>query len=692
MPALGDFTGRASTFGNHLTGVGQVPRGGDLIIRYPDGSVRNLTREAGFGTDGFQGANAIAVREPSVHWSGSKAVFSMLVGSPTEQTSQASFFWQLYEVSGLGQGQTVVITKLPNQPANYNNVSPLYGTDDRILFTSDRPRSGMAHLYPTLDEYESAPTVTGIWRLDPASGALNILNHSPSGAFSPTIDSYGRVVFTRWDHLQRDQQNDAGDKGAFNYTSEAADAVSAGTNAEVFPEPRDVGPDRGTVQTPYGPVLGHRYNVFSPWQMNQDGTEEETLNHVGRHELNFGYLQRTFVNDPSLNDLTDDRLHANRKQVNTDGGLFHLREDPTRPGTYLAIQSREFGSLSTNQIVQLTGAPTVNGDQMMVTDVTVPLDTSSAGGRYRNPLPLVSGALVATHTAATSATPSLMKDFRLRLLSRNTSSGLYEAGAQSTLLTPGIVKSVTWFNPDNFSDRPSFSGPLWEMEAVEVVARPRPVRAAPALETPEASVFAQQGINVAAFRQWMASRDLALIVTRNVTSRDDADIQQPFNLQVPGGVKTLSSTRPGPVYPVSHLQIFQADQIRAYSAGARGRRNIAQALHAPVPNPPNPGAPAGSVKIGSDGSTAAFVPARRALGWQTTDAGGVPIVRERVWVSFQPGEVRVCASCHGANDKDQAGRGTPQNEPEALRSLLAHWKTTAGAAAALRKGNAAGTR
>jgi len=46
-----------------------------------------------------------------------------------------------------------------------------------------------------------------------------------------------------------------------------------------------------------------------------------------------------------------------------------------------------------------------------------------------------------------------------------------------------------------------------------------------------------------------------------------------------------------------------------------------------------------------------------------------------VWVTFQPGEVRVCASCHGVNQKDQAGRAPPTNEPEALRDLLKAWKT-----------------
>ena len=673
VPTLVDFAGRASTFGNHQTGVDQVVRGGDLMIRYPDGTLRNLTKEAGFGSDGAQGANGIAVREPSIHWSGTKALFSMIVGSPTVATFHATFYWQVYEVSNFGQGQTVTITKVANQPAKYNNVSPLYATDDRVLFTSDRPRSGLPHLYPNLDEYESAPAVSGIWSLNPSTGDLHLLNHTPSGVFSPTIDSFGRLIFTRWDHLQRDQARDAGNAGAFNFMDESPTATSAGVDTEIYPEPRvDV------TQSTYGPVNGMRFNIFTPWQMNDDGTSEETLNHVGRHELNFGFVQRSFLNDPSLNDLTDDSQHANKKSVITDGGLFQVREDPTRPGTFLAIMSKEFGSLTTNQIVQLTGAPTLNGDQMAVTDVTANLvDDNSPGGRFRNPLPLSSGALVATYTAATSADPTLMSDFRLKLLNRNAATGLYDGGAQAQLLTPGIVKSVTWFNPGNFSDHPSFSGPLWEMEAVEVVARPRPVKPAAALETPEANVFAQQGVDVTAFKAWLVTNNLALIVSRNVTSRDDADIQQPFNLQVPGGAKTVSPTRNGPVYNIAHMQLFQADQIRAYSNFVDGRRNIAQVLHDPTAiaqNLPNPSGPAGSVKLGSDGSMAALVPARRALTWQTTDAAGTPVVRERMWLTFQPGEVRVCAACHGINSKDQAGRAAPTNDPKALGDLLASWK------------------
>ena len=664
VPSLGDFAGRASTFANHMTSPEQVVRGGDLMIRYPNGTLRNLTQEAGFGVaSGLQGANSIAVREPSVHWDGTKAVFSMLVGAPPVQYSQASFKWQLYEVTGLGVGQTAVVTKVANQP-NYNNVSPLYGTDERILFTSDRPHNGQAHLYPQLDEYESTPTVTGIWSLNPSTGNLRLLNHTPSGAFSPSIDSFGRVIFTRWDHLQRDQQADADvdepTYGSFNFASEAPGAAHV-ARSEMFPEPRS-----DTASAAYGPVNGHRFNQFTPWQMNEDGTDEETLNHLGRHELSFGYLIKSFASDPKLSDYSVDSLHANNFSVGMDTGLFQLREDPVQPGNYFAVYTREFATLASGQIFRINGGPSVNPDAMALTARTGTAGTT--GGRYRNPLPLANGELLASHTLASGLTPNLMNDFRLKPVNLNPTTGFFEAGPP---LTSGIVKSVTWWSPDTMQ---SFSGPLWEIEAVEVVARTRPSRPAVPLEAPERDVFTETGVNESAFRTWLATNELALIVTRNHTSRDRGDKLQPFNLRVPGGVQTVASGG-GRVYDVANFQILQGDLIRGYDR--QGRRVIAQPLHASnVPNLPNPGGPAGSVKIAADGSSAAFVPARRALAWQSTDPAGEPIVRERVWVTFQPGEVRVCASCHGVNTKNQANQDTPQNKPEALRELLIAWKAS----------------
>jgi hypothetical protein len=675
VPVPADRESRLSAFSNHLAGIDQVPRGGDLMLRYPDGSLRNLTREAGYGTSGAQGANAIAVREPSVHWNGAKILFSMLVGAPARAGTEVRAFWQVYEARGLERGAALGIARVAGQPAGANNLSPLYASDGRILFTSDRPRSGTPHLYPQLDEYEAAPTTTGIWSLDPASGALRILNHAPSGAFSPIIDSYGRVVFTRWDHLQQDQlaqrDRDALGNGvalpfrSFNYAGEARNAPALATREEPFPESRAGG------SSPYGPVSGYVSNFFTAWQMNQDGSGEETLNHIGQHELAFGHLTPSFTADPALASRTVDSLHANRLALRRESGLFQLREDPRRPGIYIGTAARIHDTFTTGQLVALSGSPRLNGEQMTLTALTAgdPGD-ALASGRFRNPLPLSDGTLVASHSSERNApVPGKpLPDLRLVRLVFDQASGLYRAGAP---LTGGIARSLSWWTP---AGPRSWSGELWELDAVELRARPvPPPTVQPALDAPERAVLAEEHVSEDELRAWLRKRDLALIVTRDQTSRDRADLQQPFNLRVPGGKQTLSQALPdAKVYEIAHFQLFEGQQVRAYP-GRPGRRVIAQPL-APGANPASPGAPDGSVRIAPDGSTAVLVPARRALTWQTTDRQGTPVVRERNWITFQAGEMRVCASCHGINARNQAGAPEPRNQPQALRELLVWWK------------------
>ena len=43
VPIPGDFTTIGSVFGNHRGSLASVGRGGDLYIRYADGSLKNLT-------------------------------------------------------------------------------------------------------------------------------------------------------------------------------------------------------------------------------------------------------------------------------------------------------------------------------------------------------------------------------------------------------------------------------------------------------------------------------------------------------------------------------------------------------------------------------------------------------------------------------------------------------------------------
>ena len=79
----------------------------------------------------------------------------------------------------------------------------------------------------------------------------------------------------------------------------------------------------------------------------------------------------------------------------------------------------------------------------------------------------------------------------------------------------------------------------------------------------------------------------------------------------------------------------------------------------------------------SDGSVAAYVPTRRALAWQSVAPDGTAIVRERYWITLQPGEVRACDGCHGVNQASQSNAPAATNTALAFRQLLATWRDTA---------------
>lgn len=673
-PIVGDFTTIGSTFGNHQAGMGEVARGGDLWIRYTDGTLKNLTQAAGYGTDGFQGANAIAVRDPSVHWNGTQAVFSMVVGAPTEQYEYETYYWQLYEITGLGPADTPAITKVPNQPENFNNISPLYGTDGRILFTSDRPRNGALHLYPQLDEYELAPTVSGLWRLDPAAGDLQLLNHAPSGDFTPTIDSFGRVVFTQWDHLQRDQQADAdanygtgencdsgSQYGTFNYADESASAEILDNRTEVFPEPRSC---RGDLLA--GTHLnGHSFNHFFPWTINEDGTDSEILNHLGRHELH-DYIPAAFNDDPNIFEYYG---QLSRYNANAIDNFFQIKEDPATPGRYFGVDAPEFGTHASGQVISVYAPPSLDADHISITYVT---ERDPAPGHFREPVPLSDGTLIVVHAPTTAEEQGTYPHnstyaFRLKTL---TLSGSYYIADQP--LTGGISKTISYWSPDEMI---TYTGPFWELNPVEVRPRTIPTPGPFTLPAPEQQIFDQAGVSVADLQFYLYANNLALAVSRNVTTRDDFDFQQPFNLLVPDGVQTIGE--PGTIYDIAYMQFFQADQLRGWfgccgSEPNPGRRVLAQPMHG-VSNPATSG-PEGSVIIAPDGSMAAFVPAQRAMTWQLTDPNGQGVVRERYWVTFQPGEIRVCTSCHGLSEYDQTGAGPPANPPQALLTLLEYWQ------------------
>lgn len=662
--------------GSHLPTTAAAPRGGDLMIRYtPDGSLKNVTRSAGYGEAGSsQGADSIAVRDPQIHWSGQRAIFSMVVGV------SASARWQMYEVTGLGKFETPVITKVPNQPALYNNVQPCYSSADNIIFVSDRPRDGSAHLYPARDEKGQGEINTGLWQLNPVAASLTLMEHSPSGSFDPFVDSHGRIVFSRWDHLQRDELTAPGSTaGGFDFASEAPGATgTAGVWSDVYPDPLP------TTQNP----LGLKFDQFLPWTLNQDGTDLLTINHLGRHEMTLGFNRSR--PDSNLQDFVPPATATRATS------FLQIRENPAAAGSYITTDVI-FTAVSAGKVLTFTAPPSrspatgadlavvvntglsrdpslLTNGRLMVSfspgtpNGTLPLGNSSygsGGGGALIPPPL---PLPVTFIPGTSA-PFKIKTTVL------TPAATVNFGAVSPL-NPDTTRSVT--NTVNGQTQ-IFSGTLWELQPVEIRATTRPPAPTTPMDRPELEVFTRAGVSPTALREWMKSNDLALLSTRNVTTRDAADKQQPTSLKVEGGVETIAPGG-GPVYTVTGLQFFQADYVRGYgmsptdSTPDPGRRVTARVMQDDKSaNPVTAGGP-GHVGVSKDGSMAAFVPSRRALSWQLADINGDAIVRERYWLSFQAGEIRSCTSCHGVNSTDQAGHTVATNAPQALSTLLNSWK------------------
>jgi hypothetical protein len=237
------------------------------------------------------------------------------------------------------------------------------------------------------------------------------------------------------------------------------------------------------------------------------------------------------------------------------------------------------------------------------------------------------------------------------------------------------VKSITYWDNQSFTQI-TYSGEMWELDPVEVRARPRPSRHSTPLPDIERAILADElggEAGVERLQAFLRDRNLALVVSRNMTRR--ADRQQEYNLKVAGSATQTAEPGATPV-EIAYLQFFEAKAIRGYEAFSPGRRLLAQPMDTGLV-PELQGAPRGSVRVGRDGSMAAFLPASRALSWQLTAPNGTPVVRERYWVTFARGEMRSCANCHGLNRTDVVlGLPAPTNPPEALRDLARWYRAT----------------
>ncbi len=657
--------------GSLLGDTGAAPRGGDLMMLYPDMSVKNLTRTAGFGIAGNMqtGDSAIAVRDPHVHFNGSKALFSMVKGAPTDADDTRSFYWQIYEITGLGKTETPVITRVPGQRADYNNVQPAYLSDGRIVFSSDCTVTGERHLYPALDENGQGPAGTGLWTVSPGKDPM-LMTHSPSGAFEPFVDSFGRILFTRWDLLQRDVLAPIAGNHACDFQSEAANAPFTAGFTEVFPEPLR------SFQEPFG----LNFDLFLPWTINQDGEELNTLNHLGRHELTPEFARSG--PDAGLEDffsqVPEVPASGTLPVITRATSFLHLTEHPASPGRYAGTDVLAT-SLSAGRAVSIFAPPTTNPN-----DVTVRLISQT--GLVRDVSWLADGRLCGSwvpgpplqhsHYGGDPAQQPVPPDFLpTSCFTIRIASGTTRLDRGNTPVAPTTLTTTQFVDGTSVTRTAN----LWQLQPAEVRSRSVPAPMTVPLEAPEASAFISNGVSPAAFRAWLKQTNQSILIARSVLNRDAADKQQPFSLTIPGG---SSNTVNGALTrTVDRMQFFSGEYLRAYADApghppAPGRRITARSMkeEAFASNPPTTG-PDGSVKIAPDGSMAAIVPAGRAITWQLADPQDTAVIRERYWLAFHPGEIRMCTSCHQVNERSQTGAAGPANSPEALRSLLAFWKS-----------------
>lgn len=596
QPLAADFGVSTSTFGNHAPTTAEAGRGGDLWIMYPpdyspeipSGCLRNLTAEAGQGINNNPnqfGPDTISIRSPSLNWDATCVLFSMVKGSPSGlfDSSNNNGKWQLYEICGLGLADNPTFMKIPQQNSSYNYVEGIYGVEsNQIIVTTDIPPSGMnaTHLLPLRDEYDRAVTTSGVWMLDRISGEHKIIFNSPSGVFDPMIDSFGRLLFSSWDHLEQDLFLEQG--FAFDWDSESVNATILNQTSEFFPEPR--GGELDQFMTPYGLMSEYNMKLFFTWQVDAfTFNNAETINHIGRHELS-RYLWANFQNDSALTPLS----HLPEMSAH----MLRTKQNPTNLNEYYFIDAPHFGSQGSGRIFKMLAEPGRNADNMplqqvsdysgqfVIPDAQNNCDHPQNGykGKFRHVVPLNNGQIIVSHSqsgvyfsggqctdyttnqATANDSPNLVPNFNFQIKTLISDGQFMKAGDP---VTPIISKEINhWGNGDgvlnsNLQHVPiSFSGAMWQLYPIEVKPMSPPTAQADALELPETQVFQTAMVDVIEFKNFLQNSNLALIVSRNVTTRDENDKQQPYNLSVPGGVSSVVNQN-DTVYQVPFFRYFR---------------------------------------------------------------------------------------------------------------------------------------
>ena len=252
----------------------------------------------------------------------------------------------------------------------------------------------------------------------------------------------------------------------------------------------------------------------------------------------------------------------------------------------------------------------------------------------------------------------------LRFPPRPLVSGTPDWTPGARLIPNGISKSISYWDNQSYRQL-SYSGPLWELDPVEVRARPRPPR-----------------------HQQSAAGDRDADPARRARRRrgDRSPARLPRRAQ-PGADR--QPQRHPPRRPAAGLQPARSPAARRRPSPRARRRSRSPTCSSSRAT--SSAATRSSTRAGGRSRSCCTTACcrrsaarrRAACGWPRTAASrrwcrpaarspgssptadGTPVVRERYWVTFAAGEMRVCTNCHGVNTHRRRARPAGADQPAA---------------------------
>ncbi len=182
------FVRRPTLNGNHVYtehDEGQFRPGGGLsVLDLKTGAIRDIAHDL---------TRTGVVNRFDLSFDARKIVFDF---KPSAQEG-----YRLYEVNVDGSGLRQLTAPDPAAPRKTDDMQPCYLPDGGIAFTSTRTQYGV------LCSGSDQLTVCTLWRMDADGRNLRPLSNSPLNEQSPTLLPDGRILYKRWEYVDKPAGN-----------------------------------------------------------------------------------------------------------------------------------------------------------------------------------------------------------------------------------------------------------------------------------------------------------------------------------------------------------------------------------------------------------------------------------------------------------------------------------------------------